>query len=101
MLLPVHAVAYLPLFEQYAQGPMLDGLYWTKWYNDQSLQNGDNSFIYYENMLLGVPRMRQIKVMNNSCKVHKDFRNEISGCFDVYNEKKEDEVDFGLVNGTA
>uniref|UniRef100_A0A8C7CCJ4 Polycystin 2 like 1, transient receptor potential cation channel n=1 Tax=Oncorhynchus kisutch TaxID=8019 RepID=A0A8C7CCJ4_ONCKI len=82
-------------------GPMLDGLYWTKWYNDQSLQNGDHSFIYYENMLLGVPRMRQIKVMNNSCKVHKDFRNEISGCFDVYNEKKEDEVDFGLVNGTA
>uniref|UniRef100_A0A8C7RHV6 Polycystic kidney disease 2-like 1 n=1 Tax=Oncorhynchus mykiss TaxID=8022 RepID=A0A8C7RHV6_ONCMY len=88
-------------FWTYAQGPMLDGLYWTKWYNDQSLQNGDNSFIYYENMLLGVPRMRQIKVMNNSCKVHKDFRNEISGCFDVYNEKKEDEVDFGLVNGTA
>uniref|UniRef100_A0A8C7F0Q5 Polycystin 2 like 1, transient receptor potential cation channel n=1 Tax=Oncorhynchus kisutch TaxID=8019 RepID=A0A8C7F0Q5_ONCKI len=88
-------------FWTYAQGPMLDGLYWTKWYNDQSLQNGDHSFIYYENMLLGVPRMRQIKVMNNSCKVHKDFRNEISGCFDVYNEKKEDEVDFGLVNGTA
>ncbi|XP_055757871.1 polycystic kidney disease 2-like 1 protein [Salvelinus fontinalis] len=88
-------------FWTYAQGPMLDGLYWTKWYNDQSLQNGDHSFIYYENMLLGVPRMRQIKVMNNSCKVHKDFRNEISGCFDVYNENKEDEVDFGLVNGTA
>uniref|UniRef100_A0A8C2X4A3 Polycystin 2 like 1, transient receptor potential cation channel n=1 Tax=Cyclopterus lumpus TaxID=8103 RepID=A0A8C2X4A3_CYCLU len=85
----------------YAQGPLLDGLYWTKWYNNQSLGRGDQSFIYYENMLLGVPRMRQIKIMNNSCKVHKDFEDEITGCFDVYNDKKEDDLSFGLVNGTA
>ncbi|XP_067092732.1 polycystin-2-like protein 1 [Osmerus mordax] len=88
-------------FWTYAQGPLLDGLYWTKWYNNQSLENGNQSFIYYENLLLGVPRMRQIKVKNNSCKVHSDFQNEITGCFDVYNEKKEDNLDFGLMNGTA
>ncbi|XP_035519182.1 polycystic kidney disease 2-like 1 protein [Morone saxatilis] len=88
-------------FWTYAQGPLLDGLYWTKWYNDQSLESGDQSFIYYENMLLGVPRMRQIKIMNNSCKVHRDFQDEITGCFDVYNEKKEDDLSFGLINGTA
>jgi len=52
-------------------------------------------------MLLGVPRVRQIKIKNNSCKVHKDFREEITGCFDVYNEKKEDDLNFGLINGTA
>lgn len=52
-------------------------------------------------MLLGVPRMRQIKIMNNSCKVHNDFKNEIIGCFDVYSEKKEDDLSFGLFNGTA
>lgn len=52
-------------------------------------------------MLLGVPRMRQIKIMNNSCHVHKDFKDEIMGCFDVYNEKKEDDSSFGLINGTA
>ncbi|XP_056147434.1 polycystic kidney disease 2-like 1 protein [Lampris incognitus] len=85
----------------YTQGPLLDGLYWTKWYNNLSLDNGDQSFIYYENMLLGVPRMRQIKIKSNSCKVHKDFQDEISGCFDVYNEKKEDDLNFGLINGTA
>uniref|UniRef100_A0A3Q3WFN4 Uncharacterized protein n=1 Tax=Mola mola TaxID=94237 RepID=A0A3Q3WFN4_MOLML len=85
----------------FAQGPLLDGLYWTKWYNNQSLNSGDQSFIYYENMLLGVPRMRQIKIMNNSCHVHKDFKDEIMGCFDVYNEKKEDDSSFGLINGTA
>eukprot|EP00064_Thunnus_orientalis_P016218 superscaffoldBa00003165_g16281 len=88
-------------FWSYAQGPLLNGLYWTKWYNNQSLNSGDQSFIYYENMLLGVPRMRQIKIKNNSCKVHKDFQDEITGCFDVYNEKKEDDLSFGLINGTA
>ncbi|KAM3863001.1 polycystin-2-like protein 1 [Diretmus argenteus] len=85
----------------YAQGPLLDGLYWTKWYNNQSMDSGDQSFIYYENMLLGVPRMRQIKMKNNSCKVHSDFQDEITGCFDVYNEKKEDDLNYGLINGTA
>lgn len=65
------------------------------------METGDQSFIYYENMLLGVPRIRQIKIMNNSCKVYKDFQEEILGCYDVYNEKKEDEQSFGLINGTA
>lgn len=87
--------------QQFAQGPFLDGLYWTRWYNNQSLDTGDQSFIYYENMLLGVPRMRQIKVVNNSCNVHEDFRDEIFACFDVYNEGKEERLDFGPLNGTA
>lgn len=87
--------------EQFAQGPLLDGLYWTRWYNNQSLNTGDQSFIYYENMLLGVPRMRQIKIVNNSCNVHDDFKDEIFECFDVYNEGKEERFDFGLINGTA
>lgn len=86
---------------QYTQGTLLDGLYWTKWYNNQPLDSGDKSFIYYENMLLGVPRMRQIKVLNNSCRVHGDFQDEISGCFDVYNPEKEDDLNFGVINGTA
>ncbi|XP_060896923.1 polycystin-2-like protein 1 [Labrus mixtus] len=88
-------------FWTYTQGPLLDGLYWNKWYNNQSMDSGDKSFIYYENMLLGVPRLRQVKIMNNSCKVHSSFQDEIIGCFDVYNEKKEDDLRFGLFNGTA
>ncbi|XP_015203008.2 polycystin-2-like protein 1 [Lepisosteus oculatus] len=88
-------------FWSFAQGPLLDGLYWSKWYNNQSLSNGPHSFIYYENMLLGVPRVRQIKVQNNSCKVHRDFRADILGCYDVYDPQKEDTVAFGLINGTA
>lgn len=87
---------------QYAQGPLLDNLYWTKWYNNESLAaHSTQSYIYYENLLLGVPRMRQLKVKNNSCVVHDDFKEEISSCYDVYSEEKEERVSFGLVNGTA
>ncbi|XP_066535300.1 polycystin-2-like protein 1 [Hoplias malabaricus] len=95
------SIANMDDFWSYSQGPLLDGLYWTSWYNNRSLQSGSQSFIYYENMLLGVPRVRQLKVKNNSCKVHSDFDKEITDCFDVYSEKKEDESSFGLINGTA
>ncbi|XP_072280528.1 polycystin-2-like protein 1 [Pyxicephalus adspersus] len=88
-------------FWSYTQGPLLDGLYWTKWYNNDSLDNNQQSFIYYENLLLGVPRMRQLKVQNNSCIVHKDFRDEVNGCFDIYSKEEEDKNKFGLINGTA
>ncbi|XP_013223916.2 polycystin-2-like protein 1 [Columba livia] len=89
-------------FWVYAQGPLLDNLYWTKWYNNESLAaHGTQSYIYYENLLLGVPRIRQLKVKNNSCVVHDDFKEEISGCYDVYSEDKEEKVSFGLINGTA
>ncbi|XP_069755503.1 polycystin-2-like protein 1 [Narcine bancroftii] len=86
-------------FWNYAQGPLLNGLYWTKWYNNDLISHGPHSFIYYENMLLGVPRIRQIKVMNNSCIVHKDFRKDIFGCYDIYTADNENKSP--IKNGSA
>lgn len=80
---------------------LLDSLYWNTYYNNVPFVNENQSLIYYENMLLGVPRVRQIKVKKNSCKVHEDFRKEIAECFDVYKKEKEDDSVFGLVNDTA
>ncbi|XP_039591123.1 polycystic kidney disease 2-like 1 protein [Polypterus senegalus] len=88
-------------FWSFAQGPLLDGLYWTKWYNNQTITHSPQSFILYENLLLGVPRVRQLKVRNNSCVVYKDFKDEILGCYDVYQQDKEDKSSFGVLNGTA
>nr|XP_034376223.1 polycystic kidney disease 2-like 1 protein [Arvicanthis niloticus] len=88
-------------FWDFAQGPLLDSLYWTKWYNNQSLGHGSHSFIYYENLLLGAPRLRQLRVRNDSCVVHEDFREDILNCYDVYSPDKEDQLPFGPLNGTA
>lgn len=78
-------------FWDFVEGPLINGLYWDKWYNNQS----SNSFksILYENYLLGVPRMRQIRVRNDSCEIHKDFQRAIFSCYNHYSKIYEDRED--------
>ena len=81
-------------------GPVMDGLYWEQWYNQD---NGTGTgYIFYENKLLGVPRMRQLRVKNGSCTVHKLFRSTISDCYDDYSSSGEDQSPFsiGVYNST-
>lgn len=75
-------------------------MYWEVWYNSQSLPE-NQSLIYYENLLLGVPRLRQVKVRNESCSVHEDLRNEVRECYSMYAPASEDTSSFGPRNGTA
>ncbi|KAI5932555.1 Polycystic kidney disease 2-like 1 protein [Manis javanica] len=75
--------------------------YWTKWYNNQSLGRGSHSFIYYDNLLLGAPRLWQLRVRNDSCVVHEDFREDILSCYNVYSPNKEEQLPFGTLKGTV
>lgn len=88
-------------FWRFAEGPLVDGLYWEKWYNGRNVSEDELGYIFYENKLLGVPRLRQLKVRNDSCTVHEDFANEIKACYDAYAETLEDRNSFGLMNGSA
>ena len=82
------------------QGPILNGLY-----NGESWYNGDNAsqigFIYYENKILGEPRLRQLRVKNNSCSINKLFKNMISDCYDSYGMMSEDTAPFGIYNSSS
>ncbi|CAG5121215.1 unnamed protein product [Candidula unifasciata] len=82
-------------FWSFARGPLMDGLYQETHYNNESLSPEEMGYIYYENKLLGVPRIRQLKVRKNSCQVHEDFANFITECFDSYAESIEDKEPFG------
>nr|XP_002119742.1 polycystin-2 isoform X2 [Ciona intestinalis] len=88
-------------FWRFSEGPLMDGLYWETWYNQKNVSEEDLGYIYYENKLLGVPRIRQLKVRNGSCEVHPDFQEEITACYDSYAKAKEDTSPFGSENGTA
>jgi len=88
-------------FWRFSEGPLVDGLYWESWYNEDPVENEELGYIYYENKLLGVPRIRQLRVKNGSCEVHPDFRQEILECYDSYNEKKEDTAPYGPKNSSA
>ncbi|KAG8454241.1 hypothetical protein GDO86_000762 [Hymenochirus boettgeri] len=87
-------------FWKFMEGPLMDGLYWDMWYNNRTMAE-NLSFIYYENLLLGVPRVRQLKVKNGSCSVPEDLKDEIKECYDFYSVWNEDTEPFGLRNGTA
>ncbi|XP_029996146.1 polycystin-2 isoform X2 [Sphaeramia orbicularis] len=87
-------------FWKFTEGPFLNGMYWEVWYNNKSLQE-NQSLIYYENLLLGVPRLRQVKVHNESCSVHEDLRVEVQDCYNMYTPSNEDTAPFGPKNGTA
>nr|XP_015205286.1 PREDICTED: polycystic kidney disease 2-like 2 protein isoform X2 [Lepisosteus oculatus] len=86
-------------FGQYLEGPLLENLYWNDRFPKKSLDENE-SFIYFENVLLGVPRIRQVKVTNTSCSVHGSFAFEME-CYDAYLTLKEDTASFGPMNSTA
>lgn len=88
-------------FWRFAENPLMDGLYWEKWYNNENVTEDELGFIFYENKMLGVPRLRQVKVTNESCVVHTDFRDNIKQCYAFYSESLEERTPFGLKNGTA
>ncbi|XP_063074755.1 polycystin-2 isoform X2 [Engraulis encrasicolus] len=87
-------------FWRFAEGPFLNGMYWEVWYNNKTIQE-NQSLIYYENLLLGVPRLRQVKVQNASCTVLEDLKDKVQDCYSVYSPANEDKGTFGLKEGTA
>lgn len=79
------------------EGPLVEGLYWDSWYGNTQLDSVKNSsLIYYENILLGVPRVRQLRVRNSTCQVYPAFQSLASDCYNKYTAENEDFSDFGL-----
>lgn len=85
---------------QFVEDVMINSLYWENWYNNRSTSADDRN-ILYENRLLGSPRIRQLRVRNDSCNVHPDFKKAITQCYDTYSPHFEDKGPFGLMNGSA
>ncbi|XP_078509411.1 polycystin-2-like protein 2 isoform X4 [Lissotriton helveticus] len=86
-------------FWKFAEGPLLNGLFWKTWYNNQTMSLNE-SYIYYENILLGVAQIRQVKVRGNTCRVHPFFRYNILDCFHTYFSTYEDKDAFGSEKGS-
>ena len=46
----------------------------------------------YENRILGLPRIRMLKVGNKTCQPHVSFENAIRVCYAPYSEANEDKL---------
>lgn len=66
---------------------MIDLLYWKIWFAfddpDTHTEKDDKKFVY-ENFLLGVPRIRQVRVRDDSCFIHPDVSRFFDKCYDYY-----------------
>ena len=109
-------------FWHYMEHDLLDNMYWEYDYGidanklkSYNCPDGDNSIgpcsltpedrnILYENKLLGLPRLRQLRVRNDSCFVpvviqemrRNSSKPNPSECFDYYSVVGEDKRNFGL-----
>lgn len=74
---------------------------WDNYHGDAGLYREGRGFILYENVLQGVPRIRQVRVMKDSCPVPEDFKSQIKACYSSYSEKSKETSPYGNINGTA
>lgn len=90
-------------FFDYSENTLVKGLYqnWEHWYNNASVDPSVYGYIYYENKLLGVPRLRQVRVRNDTCVVPKDFKDQIKACYAAFSSSAEDTKAYRIANGTA
>lgn len=94
-------------FWDFIENDLVEGIYWETWYNrgyrnayiacpDGELATqpckvppADRN-VMYENRVLGLPRMRMLKVGNKTCEPDDDFKNAIRVCYAPYAQKHED-----------
>jgi hypothetical protein len=78
------------------EGPMLDAMYWETWYNNDNMSSEFLGLIYHENKMLGLPRLRQVRVKKNTCRVNEKFSKIIPACYDAYSRFSESREPFGI-----
>ncbi|CAF0799781.1 unnamed protein product [Brachionus calyciflorus] len=79
----------------YLTGPLLDGLHFETWYDLSNTTENNIGFIFYQNKILGRPRLLQVRVKDNSCPLSDQVKPIISNCIGEFNTKSENKSPFG------
>ncbi|UJR29011.1 hypothetical protein I4U23_010229 [Adineta vaga] len=91
----------------YCDNVLLKGLYAQKWYNEKNLTWREKLTTGSRvSMRVGAPRIRQLRVKENSCRVHRRVKHMIKHCRDDYNWFDDDTKDYtpkweNILNKTA
>ncbi|XP_028408590.1 polycystin-2-like isoform X1 [Dendronephthya gigantea] len=73
---------------------LIPGLYSTEWYNGRKIKEG--WIANNEDYLVGVPRIRLLRVEEDTCPVSSYFEDIIPHCYDGYSVGDEDGVTYGV-----
>ncbi|CAF0730830.1 unnamed protein product [Adineta steineri] len=90
-----HEVNSLGKWWDYCDNVLLKGLYAQKWYNEKNLTWREKLTTGSRvSMRVGAPRIRQLRVKENSCRVHRRIKHVIKHCRDDYNWFDDDTKDY-------
>ena len=102
-----HNVKAIGPWWNYCDNVLLKGLYAQPWYNDKNLTWREKLTTGSRvSMRVGAPRIRQLRIKENSCRVHRRVKHTIKHCRDDYNWIEDDTKDYSagweaVLNKTA
>ncbi|VDP73561.1 unnamed protein product [Echinostoma caproni] len=77
-------VVTVELKDIFSHGQFMSGLYWNTWYNERNVSFSEKEFIGFDNKLLGVPRLRQLRVSPSYCTVPPKMTQITKACYPDY-----------------
>lgn len=90
-----HGVNSISSWWDYCDNILLKGLYAQPWYNNKNLTWREKlTTASRVSMRVGAPRIRQLRVKENSCRIHRRFKHMISHCRPDYNWFDDDTKDY-------
>ncbi|KAL3319446.1 Polycystic kidney disease 2-like 1 [Cichlidogyrus casuarinus] len=81
--------------------PFADMIHQDQWYSGQPFSPQQMHYFNMESKLLGLVRLRQVRMDASGCVVPADFASEIPKCFPIYSIDQESTQSFGLNDSTA
>jgi len=92
-----HDVSSLSSWWDYCDNVLIKGLYAQPWYNEKNLTWREKLTVASRtSMRVGAPRIRQLRVKENSCRVHRKVKHVITHCRDDYNWFDDDTKDYSI-----
>ncbi|CAF1019415.1 unnamed protein product [Rotaria sordida] len=92
-----HDVNSIQTWWNYCDNTLLKGLYAQAWYNNKNLTWREKLTIASRTSIrVGAPRIRQLRIKDNSCRIHRRFKHMISHCRNDYNWFDDDTKDYTL-----
>jgi hypothetical protein len=90
-----HGVSSISTWWNYCDNVLLKGLYAQTWYNNKNLTWREKLTTGSRvSMRVGAPRIRQLRIKENSCRIHHRVKHLISHCRDDYNWFDDDTKDY-------
>ena len=81
--------------KRHGDGPLLNGLYFDTWYDLSNTSSDNLGYIFYQNKLLGMPRIMQVRVRNQSCRLSSQAKQMVGACIAQYSDSVMDTEPFG------